>query len=191
MADINHLTTTVVERERAKLDQAYEAFKQTTKDHTKKEKESIKKEYVSRKLKSETQLAQEFEKSKNSLANKQRDLNLQVKQTVMNRYIQDVKKAMELLDEQSVTDLIQAVVSQFNLNSGTDQYELILGEKTSQLLGSQITLPINVAEETIPQQAGFVIRQGSVEYNYLFDKLVEEKTNALQSLIVREVFPSN
>ncbi|XJS11115.1 hypothetical protein ACF3NG_02295 [Aerococcaceae bacterium WGS1372] len=191
MADINHLTTTVIDRERDKLNQDYESFKQSTKEQTSKQKESIKQDYVTRKLKTETQLQQEFDKAKSSLANKQRDLNLQVKQTIMNQYIQDVKKAMEQLDASTVTEMIESVVNRLDLSYGSDQYELVFGEKTSQLLGAQVDLPINLAEETIPQQAGFVIRQGSIEYNYLFDKLVEEQTNALRSLIVNEVFTSN
>lgn len=191
MADIHQLTTTVVDREREKLNQAYDAFKQTTKDQMKQQKESTQQEFVNRKLTAERQLKQEFEKAKNSLANKGRDLNLQVKQSVMTQYIQDVKQAMEQLDAQTVAEFIQAVVQQLEAQTQAGHYELILGEKTSQLLGNQLELPIDRLDETIAGQAGFVIRHGSIEYNYLFDKLVEDNIQALQALIVKEVFPTN
>lgn len=191
MADIQQLTTTVVERERAKLNQTYESFKQTTKGQLKQHKETSKQDYVTRKLAAEKELHQEFEKAKNSLANKSRDLNLQVKQSIMNQYIQDVKQAMEQLDAQAVTAFIQAVVQQLDSLSSAGSSELILGEKTSQLLGNQLELPIARSNETLAGQAGFVIRQGSIEYNYLFDKIVEDNIQALQAIIVKEVFSTN
>lgn len=191
MADIQQLTTTVVERERAKLNQTYESFKQTTKDQLKQHQETSKQDFVTRKLTAEKELHQEFEKAKNSLANKGRDLNLQVKQSIMNQYIQDVKQAMEQLDPQAVTAFIQAVVQQLDSQSSAGSSELILGEKTSQLLGNQFELPIARSNETLAGQAGFVIRQGSIEYNYLFDKIVEDNIQALQAIIVKEVFSTN
>ena len=49
-------------------------------------------------------------------------------------------------------------------------------------------LDIVLSDETISQKSGFVLRDQRVEYNCLFEDLIEDKKNEQTALILKEVF---
>ena len=76
-------------------------------------------------------------------------------------------------------------------------YVLYAGELTKDKLGAQDVkramkendgLTITLSPETIPQKSGFLLKDDRVEYNSLFEDLIDNKRNEQASLIMNEVF---
>ena len=185
MADINGLTNSVIEREQAKVDQAVQAYEQEQAAETETKKENLKQIFVKRKLKLEQESKRQLDISLNSESLRKRDQILDTKQAIISDYIAQVKHSFEQLDAETTKKFIESVLNEY---SNPEQYEIVLGEKTSDLLNNSLQVNATVSNETVAGKAGFVLRQGSIEYNYLFDNLVEEKTSSLQRLIVDKIF---
>ena len=47
---------------------------------------------------------------------------------------------------------------------------------------------IVMSPDYIPSKNGFILSNGAVEYNYLFEDMIEDKKNELSPLILKEVF---
>lgn len=185
MADMKALTRTVIEREQAKLNQALTDYQQTMEAETNAQKELMKQEFVSRRLELEESVAKQQAIALNHANLKKRDGKLIIKQRIINNYLHELKAALETLDETKTVQFIQSILSQY---SKTTELEMVLGEKTKALLQEPVDFKVAVSQEVIPNKAGFVLRTGSIEYNYLFDNLVEEKKEFLQKQLIDVVF---
>ncbi len=185
MADINGLTNSVIEREQAKVDQAVQAYEQEQAAETETKKENLKQTFVKRKFNLEQDSKRQLDILLNSASLRKRDQILDTKQAIISDYIAQVKHSFEQLDAETSKKFIESVLNEY---SNPEQYEIVLGEKTSDLLNNSLQVKAPVSNETVAGKAGFVLRQGSIEYNYLFDNLVEEKTSSLQRLIVDQIF---
>lgn len=188
MADISVLTSNVIEREQAKVDQAVAAYEQELTTKTETEKESLKQKFVARKFELEKENKRKLDISLNSVSLKKRDQILDVKQTIIRDYIAEVKHAFEQLDAPTTQQFIQGVLSEYE---NQEKFEIVLGEKTHEILKDSLQVNVPVSSEIIPGKAGFVLRQASIEYNYLFDNLIEEKTSSLQKLVVNSIFKTS
>jgi hypothetical protein len=49
-------------------------------------------------------------------------------------------------------------------------------------------LIITLSPETIPQKSGFILRDDRVEYNHLFEDLVEDIKSRQTAVILKEIF---
>ncbi|MBZ6527389.1 hypothetical protein HYQ40_06325 [Aerococcaceae bacterium DSM 111021] len=188
MADINGLTNSVIEREQAKVDQAVRAYEQEQAAETETKRDEIKQAFVKRKFNLEQDSKRQLDISLNSARLKQRDQILDSKQVIINDYIAQVKKSFQQLDAKTTTQFIEGILNDY---TNPEQYEIVLGEKTHDLLNNSLQVKAQVSNETVAGKAGFLLRQGSIEYNYLFDNLVEEKTSSLQRLIVDKIFKTS
>lgn len=185
MTEINDLTQSVIQQEKIKLQQEMVEFKNKIKQVTNSEKKRQKELFEAHRLELEKQSQKQLDIALNSLKLKKRNQILVAKQEIIDDYILSVKKAFEQLDPDSMKAIIQSVVETFDQK---EQLELILGEKTKQLLGASQQFDVKVSGDVILGKAGFVLRQGSIEYNYLFDNLVNFKRLALQQIIVKSLF---
>ncbi|MCL2518185.1 MAG: hypothetical protein FWF15_06435 [Oscillospiraceae bacterium] len=101
-----------------------------------------------------------------------------------------ISKLREASDKE-FTDMFNSAVA--NLKG---KYTLYLGELSKGKLddaaiavaienaGADITL----SGETIPKKSGFVLKDDRVEYNCLFEDLIEDKKNEQAALVLKEVF---
>jgi len=76
-------------------------------------------------------------------------------------------------------------------------FSLFIGEYSREKLGAQSIaqalalnsgLSITLDPGFIPNRSGFIIKNGRVEYNYLFEDLIEDKKSEQAALILKEVF---
>ena len=65
-----------------------------------------------------------------------------------------------------------------------DEIKKAVKEKPERKTG----LSIDLSDENIPGKSGFVFRDGRVEYNCLFEDLIEDKKNSRTAAILKEVF---
>jgi len=71
-------------------------------------------------------------------------------------------------------------------------YTLYLGELSKGKLDENIIknacADVTLSDEIIPKKSGFVLKDDRVEYNCLFEDLIEDKKNEQAPLILKEVF---
>ena len=96
--------------------------------------------------------------------------------------------------EKEFLDMFAAVVGQLK-----GSFVLSMGELSKNKLDKNMVdkivcgnegLFIDLSNETVPNKSGFVLKDDRVEYNCLFEDLIEDKKNELSAAILKEVFKS-
>lgn len=178
MADLKLLTERVVEKEKAAIRerveeakikaeddlQAYEAEEVTTREQTKNE---IEEKYQ-----------QEYEIKKNTLSIQKRNELLAAKQNVLNRVFADAIEKLDSIDASAFQSFTKSVLNRFNAGS---VLTLSLGEKSAKLIDSNWLsqnvpshLTVHLSENTVSKKSGLIIEKEGIDYNFLFDSLVED-----------------
>jgi len=94
--------------------------------------------------------------------------------------------------EEEFADMFKAVVrglkGKFNLYLG----ELSVGKldiaEIEKAVKGKRGLEINLSGETIPKRSGFILSDDRVEYNCLFEDLIEDRKNRQTASIIKEIF---
>lgn len=191
MTDINQLTKNVIDREQAKLNEIIENYKDKVQAETDREKEKLMQEFTARKVEAEKDLKRGLDIAMNSIDLRRRDKVLSVKRSFINQYVNDVEESLEQLDEDTTKNFILNILQQF---SDKENAALVLGSLTKERLANKLNefdSLIKVSDRTIAGEHGFVIEQGSLQYNYLFKNLVKDIRPKLEEIIVRNVFDKN
>lgn len=191
MTDINQLTKNVIDREQAKLNEIIENYKDKVQAETDREKEKLMQEFTARKVEAEKDLKRGLDIAMNSIDLRRRDKVLSVKRSFINQYVNDVEESLEQLDEDTTKNFIMNILQQF---SDKENAALVLGSLTKERLANKLNefdSLIKVSDRTIAGEHGFVIEQGSLQYNYLFKNLVKDIRPKLEEIIVRNVFDKN
>jgi len=139
--------------------------------------------------------ADDFERERQTLKNKERNALLSEKQVILNAVFSEATEKMKKWDMEQFNTLLDAILSQLD---ATKKYSVVPGEKSlSHFQGEQLKRlnrkfpDIQISKETIPNQSGFIIEEGGIDYNYGFDALIAEVkmeyTSKLASLAFREV----
>lgn len=188
MTDIKHLVQNVIDREQAKFDRVIAEFEGDTLAETEQEKAKLKQEYLVRQLNLEKDLKGQSDISGNSISLRKRDKILGVKRQLIDQYIQDIQKSFIELDQEAVKEFISSILKQYQ---GQEGIVLQFGSKTKTLLADsihEITQGFTLSDETLEGQAGFILQDGSLQYNYLFDNLVNDSRKKLEAIIVNQLF---
>ena len=94
--------------------------------------------------------------------------------------------------EEEFADMFKAVVrglkGKFNLYLGElSAGKLDIAEIEKAVKGKR-GLEINLSGETIPKRSGFILSDDRVEYNCLFEDLIEDRKNRQTASIIKEIF---
>lgn len=178
MADLKLLTERVVEKEKAAIRerveqakvkaeddlQAYEAEEVTTRQQLK---EEIEEEY-----------RREYEIKKNTLLIQKRNELLAAKQEILNKVFSDAIEELDNIDASTFQGFTKSVLNRFEEGS---VLTLTLGEKSVGLLDSQWLaqnqpshLTVQLSNDTVSNKSGLIIDKEGIDYNFLFDSLVED-----------------
>lgn len=178
MADLKLLTERVVEKEKAAIRerveqakikaednlQAYEAEEVTTRRQLK---EEIEEEY-----------RREYEIKKNTLSIQKRNDLLAAKQEVLNKVFSDAIENLDNIEAPAFQEFTKSVLNRFEAGSALT---LSLGEKSEGLIDSQWLsqngpshLTVHLSDTTVPRKSGLIIEKEGIDYNFLFDSLVED-----------------
>ncbi|MDM8214473.1 V-type ATP synthase subunit E [Enterococcus hirae] len=139
------------------------ALKKDEEDQLHKGLESIEKEYQHREQRQE-------------LVARQDALNR--KQDYLSLIFKDAIAEMESFDAKQFQAFAEIALAQFK----TNDLEVVLGEKSRPLLDEAWLKQFNqknstsfkLLAETVPHQGGLLLREGGIEYNFLFESLVKE-----------------
>jgi len=113
-----------------------------------------------------------------------------------NQLIEEIfMSALKKLNNISSDVFIDMVLAAFEGIEGT--YDLFIGELSEnkvdkkrliEAVNGRSGIHIRVMEETIPHKSGFLFKDDRVEYDCLFEDLIDEKLNEQSAEILQEVF---
>lgn len=125
------------------------------------------------------------------MSNQQRLTSLNSKQQVLDALFNGAVETMTNWTNEEHLLFIQSVLSQY----GETELTLIFGSLTKEKLTEDDLSQLNkqypnvtILEESKPREAGFVLTEGRIDYNYLFTELVNDTRKVINLQIAKEVF---
>lgn len=195
MSDITKLTTKIkidaVKKQASLVKEAERELSQS--EHLKKA--QLEKESKENLRRYERELQRELSLRVSELHVKSRNRILAAKQQILDELFEEARVQLQNLS----ADQIEAfVLRKLQLIQVTGDVELIFGEKTCPIITSEMhrrwqqalgeTVTIRQAQHTIPNRSGVVFKQGEIEFNYLFEALLESKEEHLSYQLIELIF---
>ena len=195
MSDIRKLTTKIVEDAQKK--QAH-LIEEAEKEIAKKErirKQQLEKEVAAHLARYEKELQKELSLKVSDLHVKSRNRMLAAKQQVLDELFADAKEQLQNITAEDFDAFVERKLALVQL---TGTVELVFGSKSAPLVSETMIqrwqaqfepdLTIQVAKETIPNRSGVVFKQGEVEFNFIFEALLESKEEELSYQLIAFIF---
>jgi len=96
------------------------------------------------------------------------------------------------ISEQEFADIFISAVKghegSYTLYIGEYSRDKLDARTVSEAVKASQGLEITISGDEIPRKSGFLLRQSGVEYNYLFEDLIEDKRSEQSAAILKEVF---
>lgn len=192
MADLKLLTERVVEKEKAAIRNEIEEAKKQAEDDI----QAAEAEEVQKRLQAKEQIEADAEHDytirRNTLDIRRRNEVLAAKQSILNNMFKEAKDKLDKLDNETFRQFTANVLNQFD---SEEQVTLKLGDKSAHSIdGTWVTankpaeLTVLVSTDTVKGQSGFLIEKNGIEYNFLFDSLVEDAKSDILPDISNELF---
>ncbi|WP_423189573.1 V-type ATP synthase subunit E family protein [Alkalibacterium sp. f15] len=192
MADLKLLTERVVEKERAALRQKVEQAKVAAEDEIEASQAAEVAKRQQLKDDVEEKVKKEYVIKTNTLKIKKRNKILSAKQNLLNQVFVDTKDKLDTLDKKTFQTFVLDVLQNFE---NEKEVTLIFGEKSRNLVdtgwikdNAPKNLSVRVSDETISKKSGLIVAKEGIDYNFIFDILVEELKNDILSEISNELF---
>ncbi|API89250.1 hypothetical protein BKP56_08280 [Marinilactibacillus sp. 15R] len=192
MADLKLLTERVVEKEKAAIRQRVEEARKDAEDEIQAARVKEEQDKIARKLAIDEAAQQNYTIRKNTLEIQKRNNVLAAKQDILSRVIKDVKDEMNQISEADYKVFLAGVLSQFK---NENKVTLVSGEKTVNLVDQEwinentgSDLQATLSNETVNDEAGVLVQKDGIEYNFLFDALIDDAKSELIPIITKELF---
>lgn len=134
---------------------------------------------------------QRLQRMEHQVLNQERQGNLNSRQALMDQLFAGAVQKMEAWDNQSILEFTRAILNQFN----DKELQLVFGDKTKTILTANELASltdqfsnISIVDEVIPNQSGFVLKDQRIDYNFLFEQLVDSVRNDLSADLAQQVF---
>lgn len=134
---------------------------------------------------------QRLSRLEHQVLNQERQASLNSRQALMDQLFAGAVQKMEAWDNQTFLEFTTSILNQFK----DKELQVVFGEKTRNQLSSpelQSLLEqfpkLTIAEESISDQSGFVVKDQRVDYNFTFDQLVDSVRNDLSADLAQQVF---
>lgn len=192
MADLKLLTERVVEKEKTTLRQSVEEKKKNSEDEIQAASARAEQEKQEQKAVIDEELQQEYTIRKNTLDVQKRNDVLAHKQQILSKILADTKEQLKQVDQETFRTFLSDVLKQFE---GQGEVGLVLGEQTQGLVDQDwlsqqnfSDLRITLNDETEQNEAGVIVQKDGIDYNFLFDELVDDMRTNLLPEISKELF---
>ena len=146
---------------------------------------------VAKKTQLKQRAKQLWDKEKQSLVNASKKEILQEKRRLLDSVFDEVYSLMSGWSGVTLVQFIQSAVAQLPKQ---EKITLVLGEATASQLSQedihQLTSAseLEVSKMTLKQKVGFVLQQSGIEYNYLFDALIEDLKEEYSPELAKKAF---
>lgn len=136
-------------------------------------------------------MAKEYERQIQQIKNKRRQTSLSSKQAILTELFAGAIDTMNHWSRDRQLEFLNQVLSVY----AEEETEIQLAEMTDRLLSGEdkqallATYPqLKLNDEIIPGEAGFVLIQGEVIYNYIYRRLVEETKKDYNTEVANQIF---
>lgn len=192
MKDINNLRNSVIEKITRKGDEKVKAKEQ-----------AVNEELTAYSAQSDLVKEREFDRinqkynslltqNKQSYNNQKRNDLLRVKESIIDEVIQEALAKLKTFEENQLVPFIEQALSQIDENKPhTIQFGDQTVDKVSQELLDRLKAAypeLSVSDQTVERTSGFIVEQEGIEYNYIFEDLINEIEPELKVDISKEVF---
>ncbi|MBM6613647.1 V-type ATP synthase subunit E [Desemzia sp. RIT804] len=191
MADLKLLTDRLMEHKRSEIQVIIQEAEKEAQQSIQASNEQLKVEKQKREERIKLEQKAQYEQDKNALSNKKRNQLLTEKQKSLTAIFDSAKERMENLTQDEFQQFLSGVLTQYQ----NKEVELVLGEKSRSFVSSKWVEELNQAgktvhltEEQIPKKAGFVIRHEGIDYNYIFDALVDDTKEDILPTVSQKLF---
>jgi len=117
---------------------------------------------------------------------------LTYRQELLDRIFDMAVEKLRDISEEEYSDIFEAAIKDINgcftLYIGDHSTGKLSESLVKEALKSRDDLEINIYAEPIPGKSGFILKDSRVEYNYLFEDLIDDEKSEQSSLILKEVF---
>lgn len=181
MTSLDTVVKNVMDKELSQIEEALNTYKSQLEADVHKQKKALDEAAQAEEMRMKEAAQARHQIAMHNLGLKGRDERLHAQQDMFTDYLKAVQLAMQDVPSETVAGFIAHVCQ--NLDSAEDS-ELVLGDLTQAQLGAGYQAPLPVAADVLPGVAGFVIREGSIEYDYTFASLVADARRELQGVFM-------
>jgi V/A-type H+-transporting ATPase subunit E len=192
MADLKLLTERVVEKEKTAIRQRVEEARENAEDEIQAARAKEEQDKIVRKQTIDEQTQQKYKIRLNTLEVQKRNNILAAKQRVLSKVLEDANQELNQIQAPAFKKFLADILTQFKTEGSV---ELLLGEKTSGLVSQEwidettgTQLQATLSNETVDDKAGVLVQKEGVEYNFMFDALIEDSRSELIRIIAKELF---
>lgn len=192
MAELKLLTERVVEKEKTAIRQRIEEAREIAEEEVQTAHAKEEQDKIARKQLIDEQAQQKYKIRKNTLEVQKRDNILAAKQSYLSKVLKDANQELDQIQAPAFKMFLADILTQFKDEGSV---ELVLGKKTSGLVSQEWIdettgkqLQATLSNETVADKAGVLIKKVGVEYNFMFDALIEDARAELIRIITEELF---
>lgn len=191
MADLKLLTDRLMENKRSEIQVVIQEAEKEAQQLIQASTEELAMEKQRRQERIQAEQKAQYEKDKNALSNQKRNQLLSKKQNDITAVFDSAKERMEQLNQEEFQQFLATVLEQYE----NKEVELVVGEKSRSFVSSQWIEKQNQAgnnvrlsDEQVSKKAGFVIRHKGIDYNYIFDALVDDTREDVLPTVSQKLF---
>ncbi|GEK91719.1 hypothetical protein [Alkalibacterium kapii] len=192
MADLKLLTERVVEKEKTAIRQRVEKARKNAEDEIQAARAKEEQNRIEGKELIDEKSQQRYRIRLNTLEVQKRDNILAAKQRTLSKVLEDANEKLDQVQAPAFKKFLADILAQFK-DEGS--IELVLGDKTSELVTQewidQTTGPglkATLSDRTVADRAGVLVEKEGIEYNFLFNALIEDARSELIPIIAKELF---
>lgn len=191
MADLKLLTDRLMENKRSEIQVVIQEAEKEAQQLIQASNENLATEKQRRQERIQAEQKAQYEKDKNALSNQKRNQLLAEKQQAITAVFDSAKERMEQLNQEEFQQFLAAVLEQYE----NKEVELVVGEKSRSFVSSQwiekqnqAGKAVRLSDEQVSKKAGFVIRHKGIDYNYIFDALVNDTREDVLPTVSQKLF---
>lgn len=192
MADLKLLTEKVIEKEKVAIRQRVEEARKNAEDEVQAARAKAEQDKIARKQTIDENAQQNYTIRNNTLEIQKRNDVLSAKQAILSRVLEDAKVELDQINEADFKQFTKDVISQFQ---SENKVTIVLGSKTAGLIdqawlesATGSSIEATLSNETVKNEAGLLVQIEGIEYNFLFDALIEDARSEIVPIITKELF---
>lgn len=185
MAKINEIVDHVITRETKQLQEQIAQAQAAADAKMAETRKFLEEDLVNRKAEIDVKVNKQYQIEKNSLGIEMRDRVLQKKQALLSQVFTNAREELEAITPEQFHAFLKDVLQQF-VGKTDSSITLTMGDKTAHLLDRNLiqgqefeSLKVEVSNELIPHESGFILSTKSAQYNFLFDSLIDDARSKL------------
>lgn len=195
MSDITKLTTKIIEDAKKKQQHLLKEAEKEIMENEQIQQLQIEKATTDQIRRYDRELQKELSLKVSELHVKSRNRVLASKQQILDELFEAAKGQLQNISKE---DFQRFISNKLEVTQITGEVELIFGSKSRELVTDDMIaswqeafgdkLVIHVATRTIPNRSGVVFKQKDIEFNFIFEALLEAKEEELSYQLIAFIF---